>query len=194
MPTPPTIFDANCVTVGESPYSGNSEISTWGKTRCAAIIDPSPGTGSFGYSVGSNSLIIDEGFHPDDSYFFRVERWPYTYTWTDPFPTSHTAHAGPHLGFSDIGSPADSYLSIGGYNVPDSTNGDGPNYYRPYDNLLDENDCANFWEGRLVNATYTTDADFCNSDRSTNLSEYGTNIGAIGGFGGYSSVSDMTAF
>jgi hypothetical protein len=46
----------------------------------------------------------------------------------------------------------------------------------------------------LVNATYTTDADFCNSDRTTNTSNHGTNLGTIGGFGGYSSVSDMTAF
>lgn len=193
MPTQPSITDANCYIVGDEPYSGAGigDISTWAKTRCAAIIDPSPGTGVFGYSKGDNSLIIDEGFHPDDCYLFRVYEWPYVYQWNDG-TSNYDGRAGPHLGYTDLGSPADSYISIGGYNVPDTT-GQGPNNYRPYDNLLDENDCANFWEGRLVNATYTTDADFCNSDRGTNLSEFGTNLGAVS-FAGYTSISDMTAF
>lgn len=193
MPTPPTIFDANRSMIGGNPYGSTSasDYTTWGKIKCAAITDPSPGTGSFGYSVGTNSLIIDEGYHPDESYLFRVERWPYVYQWNDG-TSNYDGRAGPHLGYTDLGSPADSYISIGGYNVPDTT-GQSPNNYRPYDNLLDENDCANFWEGRLVNATYTTDADFCNSDRGTNLSEFGTNLGAVS-FAGYASVSDMTAF
>jgi len=196
MPTQPSIVDANCYIVGEEPYSGAGigDISTWAKTRCAAIVDPAPGIGQFGYSVGSNSLIIDEGFHPDESYFFRVREWPYQDTWQDGSSNTITGHYGPHLGFTDVGSPAVSYISIGGYDVPDSGS---PAYavgYTPYDNFLDENDCANFWEGRLVNATYTTDADFCNSDRATNLTNNGQNIGTIGGFGGYSSISNMTAF
>jgi len=193
MPSEPVIVDANCYIVGDEPYSGANigDISTWAKTRCAAIIDPSPGTGSFGYSVGSNSLIIDEGFHPDESYFFRVREWPYQDTWQDGSSNTITGYYGPHLGFS---SPAVSYISIGGYDVGDSGS---PAYavgYTPYDNFLDENDCANFWEGRLVNATYTTDADFCTSDRTANPSSNGQDIGTIGGFGGYSSISDMTAF
>ena len=192
MPTPPTIFDSNRVIIGTSPYAlGDFYFSTWGKTRCAAIIAPDIGIGDKGYSIGTNSLIIDEGYHPDESYFFRAA-WPYTYIWNDG-TNNQTGYAGPYLGFSDFsGSGGDSYISIGGYNVPDTTGG-GPGSYRPYDNPLDENDCANFWEGRLVNATYTTDADFCNSDRGTNLSEYGTNLGAVS-FTGYTSISDMTAF
>jgi hypothetical protein len=196
MPSQPVILDVNCIIVGDEPYSGAgiADISTWAKTRCAAIIDPSPGTGSFGYSVGSNSLIIDEGFHPTDCYLFRVREWPYQDTWQDGSSNTITGHYGPHLGFTDVGSPAVSYISIGGYDVPDSS---VPAYavgYTPYDNFLDENDCANFWEGRLVNSAYTTDADFCNSDRTTNLTNNGQNIGTIGGFGGYGSISDMTAF
>lgn len=191
-PTPPVVFDANREIIGGNPYGSRaaSDYTTWGKIKCAAIVDPAPGIGQFGYSVGSNSLVLTEGFRPDGSHLFKVERWPYTYLWFDG--TSYqTGHAGPHLGFNDF-APGDSYISIGGYNVPDTTGG-GPNAYRPYDNLLDENDCANFWEGRLVNSAYTTDADFCNSDPATNLTEYGQNIGPVG-FGGYGSISDMTAF
>lgn len=196
MPTQPSIVDANCYIVGDEPYSGAGigDISTWAKTRSAAIINPSPGTGSFGYSRGDNSLIIDEGFHPDDCYLFRVYEWPYSYQWTDGSSNTVTGHAGPHLGFTDVGSPAVSYISIGGYDVADSS---VPPYavgYTPYENLLDENDCANFWEGRLVNLTYTTDADFCTADRTANPNSNGQNIGTIGGFGGYTSISGMTAF
>jgi hypothetical protein len=196
MPTPPTIFDTNRLVVGNNPYSSNTtdnRITTWGKTRCAAIIDPAPGIGQFGYSVGDNSLIIDEGFHPVDSYFFRVERWPYSYLWTDASQNNVTGYAGPHLGYSDLGSPANSYISIGGYDVPDST-GNYPAGYTPYESFLDENDCADFWEGRLVNGAYTTDGDFCTSDRTANPNSNGQDLGVIGGFGGYGSISDMTAF
>lgn len=195
MPTAPTIFDANRSMIGGNPYGSTSasDYTTWGKIKCAAITDPSPGTGSFGYSVGTNSLIIDEGYHPDESYLFRVERWPYTFIWTDGSSNSQTGHAGPHLGFTDFGTPADSYICVGGYNVPDSTLSGSGGFYRPYDSLLDENDCTNFWEGRSVNATYTTTSDFSNSDRGTNTTEYGQNLGAVS-FAGYTSVSDMTAF
>ena len=195
MPTAPTIFDANRSMIGGNPYGSAifaEDYTTWGKIKCAAIIAPDIGIGDKGYSIGTNSLIIDEGYHPVESYFFRVSGWPYTYIWNDG-TLDQTALAGPYLGFSDFTvNGGDSYISIGGYNVPDTTGFNGGTF-RPYDNSLDEYDCANFWEGRVVNATYTTDADFCNSDRATNLSEYGTNLGAVS-FTGYTSVSDMTAF
>lgn len=191
MPTPPTIFDSNRSLIGGNIYGATDAAAstTWGKLRCTAIIAPDIGIGDKGYSIGTNSLIIDEGYHPDESYFFR-SGWPYTYIWNDG-TLDQTAYAGPYLGFSDF-APSDSYLCIGGYNVPDTTGFNGGTF-RPYDNSLDEYDCANFWEGRVVNGIFTTDADFCNSDRATNPSEYGTNIGPVG-FGGYTSVSDMTAF
>ena len=195
MPSPPVIFDTNRLLVGDSPYGDPDDlrITTWGKTRCAAIIDPAPYLGNFGYSVGDNSLIIDEGFHPDECYLFRVDRWPYMAQWTDGSSNTIDGYYGPHLGFTDGGIPLDSWISIGGFNVPDDTNTNAVGY-TPYDNFLDENDCANFWEGRLVNTAYTTNNDFCNSDRATNPNVNGQALGAIGGFGSYSSISDMTQF
>ena len=192
MPTPPVIFDANRFLVGKDPYddTNGQEISTWGKVRSPLIVDYD------NWDTGSNSLIVDEGYYPDESLHVRVILWPYINQWFDINGDPQDAYRGPILGWQyyTYGSPPtdQSFMSLGAYNENDGL-GNATLTYGPWYNGLDENDVANFFEGRLVNATYTTDATWAGADPVTNPNVYGQDLGAVV-FSGYTSISDMTAF
>lgn len=203
MPTPPTLSSTDFV-IGNS-VAGMSAISTWGKTRCAVINGAASALDQF--NAGYNSLIIEEGFYPDECHLIRVSEWPYKLQYTIDGTTYYGA-AGPYCGYEyypadttpDPDVPQKSLISLGGYNVID------PVYFLPtvsftsLENHLDENDCANFYVGRTINGTYTTDSDFCDSDPTTNPL-YKQDLGAVNfngdtgaASGGFTSISDMTAF
>lgn len=192
MPTPPTVFDENSFLVGKNPYTSTYDltISTWAKTRCPLIVDYD------NWSKGGNSLIIDEGYHPDDCHFVRVREWPYILQWFDSNNDPQDAYRGPILGWQyyTFGSPPtdQSFMSLGAYNEDDGL-GNATGAYGPWYNGLDENDVADFFEGRLINGTYTSDATWAGADPVTNPNVYGQDLGAVV-FSGYTSISDMTAF
>jgi hypothetical protein len=183
MPTPPTISNLMYV-IGENPYGQNpvAEYSSWGKLR-GAIIKLKDN-----FSRGDNSLIIDEGFRPDDCVHIRLDSWPYT----DPFDNSQV---GPIYGFIQTGaSPADDHLTLGRYYVATGSPTFYPELYSGADCLMDENDLDASVNGATLTfsgtSTVTATSDFYTiaSDQAT--STYGgqatgqsvTSVDGISGF------------
>lgn len=188
MPTPPTISETTTARViGGNPYGSRtaSDWTTWAKVRCTLI------EGYNSWSKGNNSLKIDDGYHPDDSYLLRVIQWPQTIPWVDSGSAAHTQYEGPILGFTDNGgvSGTTSYIAVGSYDW-DGNDTLNP-LYTSANNNLDENDAANCYTGQIVNGTYATTAEW--TDAAAAPPALGTDIGTVA-FTGYVSITGFTAF
>lgn len=171
MPTPPTITNSPII-IGES-----NAISTWGKLRTALV------NGQEKFSVGIYSLYIEDGFHPEESLFFKCSFWPVTeYDYTVS-PPDIIAEYGGIINYIDVpgsGSVPDrTFMFLGGWG--DSVAG---TYYSQQMNL-DYYDCTEFFTGRLINSIFTTTDEWW---------EAGNGQEENGTLGGYTTISGMTAF
>ena len=181
MPTPPTITNSINV-IGENPYgqSPAAEYSSWGKLR-GAIIKLKDN-----FSKGDNSLIIDEGFRPDDCVHIRLDTWPRV----DP---STSDQLGPIYGFSNPGGGSDSYLTLGKW-FSDSP-GD---YYSGGTNFMDENDLDAAVNGATLtyntSSTVTATSDFYTLASDPTLSVYGGQLVAGATITSIDGISGFTAF
>lgn len=178
MPTPPTIT-ASVIGVGDAYGNATTTRSTWGKCRGLLV------NGEEQFTLGSNSIVFDAGFHPDESLLMRADRWPEREV---DFlnPTDVIAETGMILTYEDgsAGPPSvNGRIFLGGWSDAAGKTA-GALYF-------DETELDNFITGRLINGTLTATGDWWDEAGTTTFT--GQDAGVVT-FGGYTSISDMTAF